>query len=185
MEKKIEIINKVYYPIKTKDKTSVLRKLAIACCIIVIAASLLKGDGLSGVPVGIIALLFVNLSGSMSRKKVTDAYKTVFADLILDNEKMQLWNKDVDKEDGFGLRDETYTFLWDKVSAIYFSSELMGICVEGDGVLTMKWTSDQRKEKADKTIEVKHAYIYFKDEQQEEVMQAIESVSGKRIQITA
>lgn len=185
MEQKFEIVNKVHYQQKNKNKTSVLRNIAIVLCLIVIAGSLLMGKGLAGVSVGVIAILFANLSGNMSDKRGSDAYKTVFAELMVTQTHLSLVNKEVDKEDGFGLRNETYSFGWDKVSAIYFSQELMSVCVEGKGTLTMTWTSEKRKGRPDKTVDVNRCYIYFKEEQKDEIIREVEAASGYRVQMMA
>jgi hypothetical protein len=117
------------------------------------------------------------------KEKESGEYITALAEMEIDGNNFILKNKSIDKNDGFGERDETYTFLLNKITNIYFSQELVSLCVKGEGTLRLTWISGKNKGKSDKVKNTTQCYIYSRREQIDEMIQALENATGKKVQV--
>ena len=172
--KTYSIINKVYCEKAPKNKLNTARKVVVGICAFIIIVSLMMGQGISGMNLGVFALLLVNL-GSLSPSK--GGYQSVMADVIISDSSLQIVDKNLFENDNKNARNEYYVFEKEDIEKICYSEELISLCIIGKGYRRIEWLT--KKYRPDTNLCVNKGYIYGTSDQIHDIMDTI----GKELNI--
>lgn len=176
----MEFINKVYISKKNRTPKQKLSLAGSVICIFILIVSFIQaGDNkINIIIVGMLAFLLSNsMSGTQNGK-----YISVVSRLDLMNNTLRLMYFSIDREDGIGKRNEVITFNKEDISNIYYSYELNGIKIAGNGKREVEWTKTNGKDKKRRTDVINEVYIYFENLKKNDILQKIENELEKKIE---
>lgn len=177
MEKKFQFENKVYY--KNYKRKKISSKRIVITIILIVFLLIIALINRSFMTPGLLCIIFLLLSliSGPSREIQNEGYNHVQADLIVDSNGIRLVNKNFDKLDGFGLRNEETYMTAGNIENIYYSNELVSLCVVGNGTMNMKFIQKNKQHE----IKAGNMYIYAEPDMINEMRQTIESILNMEV----
>lgn len=176
----MEFINKVYIRKKSRTRKQIFSLVgSILCILILVSSFMLAGDIKINIAIaGMLAFLLSNSISGTGKGK----YISVVSRLDLVNDVLRLVYFSIDREDGIGKRNEVIEFSKENISNIYYSYELDGIKIVGNGKREVEWTKTNGKDKKRRIDVINEVYIYFENLEKNDILQKIENELEKKIE---
>lgn len=177
MEKRFQFENKVYYKKYRRKKISSKRYVITILFIVFLLIAALLNKAFLTPGLFLIMVLLLSLITIPKSELKNEGYFHVHAELEVSSCGIRLINKNFDKFDGFGLRDEETFMSAENIENIYFSKELLSLCITGKGNMDMRFL----KKKKNHTVKVRNMYVYAEQEKIQDMIHTMETALNMEI----
>lgn len=166
-----EILNKVFISGKQKSKRRTLFKIIISISFVFILISLIVGKEMIAAIAPVSLPLAVSFSG-LAGYKVQGVYKNCPCNIILGQE-LIIENKELDREDSLGMRNEKFVINNNDIEEVQYSTELNSLKIVGNGKKEITWITRAARQPKHKSTRV--AYIYLDNYNKKELLEVFKN----------
>ncbi len=167
MENQFTIRSKIF--LRPKRRIYIFKIILNICLIIILIAGVLNilFDGFSFYALGGICIPAIIVQNYKNRPQNKEHYEFCMINLLLHDSYLQITHLDLDKHDGKGLRNETITIDYDKITSLDYSSRL--VCFRICGLASLSNTLSSKTE-----MQNLEYYLYIELELERSIINAIE-----------
>jgi hypothetical protein len=174
-----EFINKVFIAKKKRSIKRAIARIGFIICLLAIIVLIKLNKGINSSITSFIFLMAVFGSMSIRKGNPNGFYKEVPCSILFDDG-LTIINRELDRNDSLGQRNEITTFKNGDIEKIYYNRKINSMKIVGNGIMTTKWIT--RKNRKDHVQKVKETYLWPNEENWYSVVDTIQKGTNMNVE---